>query len=69
LLNINDISQQNWEHQQLKHTIASEMREMFEVEGNLFIWENIMMESISNREVYNPIASPMKRYLYIVWNG
>ncbi len=63
-----DLSRQNWEHQQLKYTVASEMREAFEIEGNLFIWENIIRESIPNREAYDPTTSQMRRYLYIVKN-
>jgi SAM-dependent methyltransferase len=61
-----DLSKQNWAHQQLKHTVASEMREAFEAEGNLFVWKNLMMESIPNREAYDPTVSQMRRYLYIV---
>ena len=61
-----DLSRQNWYHQQLKNTVASEMREAFEAEGNSFVWENLMMESISIREAYDLTVSPMRRYLYIV---
>lgn len=61
-----DLSRQNWEHQQLKYTVASEMQEAFEIEGNSFVWENIMRESIHNQEAYDPTVSPMRRYLYIV---
>lgn len=62
---IYDFSKQNWEHQQLKHRVVSEMRENFELEGNTFIWENLIMESISSKEPYDPEVTSMKRYLYI----
>jgi len=61
-----DISKQNWEHQQLKHRVVSEMRKAFADEGNTFIWENLMAESIASPEPYNPDVSSMKRYLYHV---
>ncbi len=61
-----DISKQNWEHQQFKHRVVSGMQEAFEDEGNTFIWENLMRESIASPEPYNPDVSPMSRYLYHV---
>jgi 2-polyprenyl-3-methyl-5-hydroxy-6-metoxy-1,4-benzoquinol methylase len=61
-----DLSRENWEHMQRKHTIAKEMREKFESEGNLFVWENLMVESISDQFPYDPENTPMRRYLYII---
>lgn len=63
---IYDFSKRNWEHQQLKYRVVSEMREKFDLEGNTFIWENLIMESISSQEPYDLEVTSMKRYLYIV---
>jgi len=64
--NAYDISKQNWEHQQLKHSVVSEMRKAFEDEGNTFIWENLMEESVASPEPYNRDTSSISRYLYHV---
>ena len=61
-----DLSQEHWTHMQRKHTIAKEMKEKFESEGNLFVWENLMMESVSDQSPYDPEKTVMRRYLYIV---
>ncbi|MBN2076180.1 MAG: methyltransferase domain-containing protein [Dehalococcoidales bacterium] len=61
-----DLSREHWEHMQRKHIITKEMKGKFESEGNLFIWENLMMESVSDQSPYNPEKTPMRRYLYIV---
>jgi len=61
-----DISKQNWEHQQLKYRVISGMRKAFADEGNTFIWENLMEESVASPEPYNPDVSSVKRYLYHV---
>jgi hypothetical protein len=51
---------------QRKHAIVKEMKEQFESEGNLFVWENLMAESVSDQSLYDPEKTPMRRYLYIV---
>jgi SAM-dependent methyltransferase len=61
-----DLSKEHWEHMQRKHAIVKEMKEKFDSEGNLFVWENLMMESVSDQSPYNPGKTPMRRYLYIV---
>ncbi len=61
-----DLSEEHWSHMQHKHTIAKKMKENFELEGNLFVWENLMMESVSEKFPYDPEETAMRRYLYIV---
>ncbi|UCD08302.1 MAG: class I SAM-dependent methyltransferase [Dehalococcoidales bacterium] len=61
-----DLSKEHWDHMQYKHTVAKEMKEQFESEGNLFVWDNLMMESVSDQSSYDPRKTPMRRYLYIV---
>ena len=61
-----DLSAEHWEHMQRKHAIVKEIKEKFESEGNLFVWENLMMESVSDQSPYDPEKTPMRRYLYIV---
>lgn len=61
-----DLSRENYELQQLKHNVVSEMQRAFEEEGNTFIWQNLMAESVSSSDPYDPAASPMRRYLYDV---
>ena len=63
---VHDLSREHWNHMQRKHDIAKKMKEKFESEGNLFVWENLMMESVSDQSLYNPEKTPMRRYLYIV---
>jgi len=64
-----DFSEEHHVHMQLKHQIASGMQKAFEDEGNTFIWENLMTESIANTEPYNSNVSSLKRYLYHVKNS
>jgi ubiquinone/menaquinone biosynthesis C-methylase UbiE len=61
-----DLSGDNWQHMQLKHQVAAEMKEAFTAEGNDFIWQNMREESVSKSEAYNPLIHKMRRYLYIV---
>ena len=61
-----DLSREHWEHMQYKHAIVKEMKEKFETEGNLFVWENLKMESVSDQSPFDPEKTPMRRYLYIV---
>jgi SAM-dependent methyltransferase len=61
-----DLSKEHWKHIQRKHVIVKEMKERFELEGNLSVWENLMMESIDNQSPYNPESTSMRRYLYII---
>ena len=63
---VHDFSEERYAHMQLKHRVASGMHKAFEDEGNTFIWENLMTESIVGSEPYNPTVSSMKRYLYHV---
>jgi len=63
---IYDFSEEHYAHMQLKHRVANEMRKSFEDEGNTFIWENLMRESISSSEPYNRDTSSASRYLYHV---
>ena len=61
-----NLSSEHWTHMQQKHVMAKEMKEKFESEGNLFVWENLMMESVSDQFHYDPDKTPMRRYLYTV---
>jgi ubiquinone/menaquinone biosynthesis C-methylase UbiE len=61
-----DVSRENYEHQQLKHKIADELRTAFEAEGNEFIWKNLMAESIASSEPYSPAGHKTRRYLYLI---
>lgn len=63
---VNDLSREHWEHMQYKNAIVKEMKKKFESEGNLFVWENLIMESVSDQLPYNPENTPMRRYLYVV---
>ena len=60
-----DLSKENWEHQKLKHKVATELQEAFEAEGNAFVWKNLMRESVSNQEPYSPAVTRIRRYLYV----
>jgi ubiquinone/menaquinone biosynthesis C-methylase UbiE len=64
-----DFSAEHYAHMQLKHRVVSVMQKAFEDEGNTFIWENLMRESIASPEPYNPEISSMRRYLYHVKRG
>jgi len=61
-----DLSREHWDHMQHKHMIVKEMKQKFESEENLFVWENLMMESVSDQSPYDPEKTPMRRYLYII---
>jgi 2-polyprenyl-3-methyl-5-hydroxy-6-metoxy-1,4-benzoquinol methylase len=61
-----DFSEEYYAHMQLKHRVVSGMQKTFEDEGNAFIWENLMRESIATPEPYNLDSSSIKRYLYHV---
>jgi 2-polyprenyl-3-methyl-5-hydroxy-6-metoxy-1,4-benzoquinol methylase len=61
-----DRSRAHYRHLQLKHRVASRLKEAFEAEGNGFIWENLMAESLDNTAPYDPGACSMTRYLYYV---
>ena len=60
-----DLSQADYAHKQRKHRVASEMRSAFEREGNLFIWENQMAESIKDAGPYDPAKHSTSRHLYL----
>ena len=60
-----DLSRADFEHKQRKHRVASEMRHAFEREGNLFIWENQMAESVKDPGPYDPSRHGGSRHLYI----
>ena len=61
-----DLSEEHWNHMQYKHDIAKKMKEKYESEGNLFVWENLMMESVADKSSYDPEKTSMRRYLYII---
>ena len=60
-----DLSREHHEHMQLKQRVASELQNAFEKEGNTFIWENIMRESLPGSEPYDQAIHKTSRYLYI----
>ena len=61
-----DFSEEHYVHMQLKHQIAGGMQKAFEDEGNTFIWENLITESIASPSPYNRDISSTSRYLYHV---
>lgn len=61
---VHDLSQAHHEHLQLKHRVASELREAFEEEGNGFIWDNLMTESAARSDPYDPATCSATRFLY-----
>ena len=61
-----DISEGHYKHLQLKHKVTSELEKAFEIEGNTFIWKNLMTESIASTAPYNASSSKIRRYLHIV---
>jgi ubiquinone/menaquinone biosynthesis C-methylase UbiE len=61
-----DLSMENYQHLQKKRRIASKMRTEFEAEANLFIWENLMTESLDESIPFDPSNPYMKRFLYHV---
>ena len=61
-----DFSEEHRAHMQLKHRVANRMQKAFEYEGNAFIWENLMTESIASPEPYSPNVSSTRRHLYHV---
>jgi len=62
-----DRSQEHHQHLQRKRSVAAGLRADFESEGNRFIWENILAESLDDTTPYDPAHSPRPRYLYSVW--
>jgi ubiquinone/menaquinone biosynthesis C-methylase UbiE len=61
-----DLSMENYEHLLLKRRITSNMRADFEAEENLFIWENLMTESLDDSTAFDPSNPYIKRFLYHV---
>jgi ubiquinone/menaquinone biosynthesis C-methylase UbiE len=63
-----DLSRGHYEHMRLKRKIAVELLRSFEEEGNRFIWQNLMAESIgdTNRDSEGQVTGVTKRYLYII---
>jgi SAM-dependent methyltransferase len=61
-----DRSREHHEHLQLKHRVAVKLKEAFEEEGNRFIWENLMIESLDSTTPYDPEDCSTPRYLYHV---
>jgi ubiquinone/menaquinone biosynthesis C-methylase UbiE len=61
-----DISEGHYRHLQVKNRIAQELEDAFRVEGNTFIWENLMAESVASAEPYDPERCKARRYLHIV---
>jgi ubiquinone/menaquinone biosynthesis C-methylase UbiE len=64
--NLYDLSPENYEHLQHKHRIVSKMQAEFEAESNLFIWENLMTESLDESAAFDPSNPYMRRFLYHV---
>lgn len=60
-----DISHRHYDHLRLKHDVASEMRDAFEREGTLFVWENLVTESFDDQTVFDLTHEHMQRYLYV----
>jgi SAM-dependent methyltransferase len=62
-----DRSREHYQHLQMKRRGGTELRQDFEAEGNQFIWENIMAESIDDTVSYDAARCSRPRYLYRVW--
>ncbi len=61
-----DVSRETYEHMQRKRQIGEEMRPLFAEEGSLVLSDNILTESLSTSEPYDPSTSPISRYLYLI---
>ena len=61
-----DISEGHYRHLQVKNRIARELENAFKAEGNAFIWENLMAESVASAEPYDSELCKARRYLHIV---
>jgi 2-polyprenyl-3-methyl-5-hydroxy-6-metoxy-1,4-benzoquinol methylase len=62
-----DRSTELYKHLQLKRRAGAELRDDFKSEGNVFIWENIMAESVDDTIPFDPADCSRPRYLYRVW--
>ncbi|MCW4037510.1 MAG: class I SAM-dependent methyltransferase [Candidatus Bathyarchaeota archaeon] len=60
-------SREHHQHLQLKRRVATGLRKDFEAEGNRFIWENIMAESLDDANSYDSANCSRPRYLYRIW--
>jgi len=62
-----DLSTEHVQHMLLKHQVAKELELAFAAEGNIFIWKNLMAESLADLNYRKqPDYDPGKRYLYII---
>ncbi|MBK8046490.1 MAG: methyltransferase domain-containing protein [Anaerolineales bacterium] len=61
-----DFSAGTWGLMQRKRVVAERMRAEFEAEGNGFIYENLMAESIADSGEYDSTSCNFRRYLYQV---
>jgi ubiquinone/menaquinone biosynthesis C-methylase UbiE len=69
IYDIYDLTQEHIEHMLLKHSVAKGLKNAFEVEGNSFIWQNLMAESFAALDsLQKTDFNPKVRYLYIVKN-
>lgn len=64
-----DRSRDLYVHLRLKHRVAQELREAFEAEGNGFIVENLLIESLDSEASYDPKEWDVNRYLYHARNS
>ncbi len=64
-----DLSQAHYEHLQHKHRTAKALQAEFEAEGNRFIWENLMTESVASDAPFDAHNPPVRRYLYHIRNA
>jgi 2-polyprenyl-3-methyl-5-hydroxy-6-metoxy-1,4-benzoquinol methylase len=62
-----DRGREHHQHLQLKRRVATGLRKDFEAEGNRFIWENVMAESLDDTNSYDPANCSRPRYLYHIW--
>jgi ubiquinone/menaquinone biosynthesis C-methylase UbiE len=60
-----NVSRETYAHMQRKRQIGEEMRPLFAEEGSLILSDNILMESLSTSQPYDPSTSPISRYLYL----
>lgn len=61
---VKDLSRSHYQHLQLKHRVAAELKDAFEAEGNGFICDNLLTESVASDAPFDAVHSGVRRYLY-----
>jgi ubiquinone/menaquinone biosynthesis C-methylase UbiE len=61
-----DLSFENYKYMIRKNKIINNLKNRFEIEGNIALYERVNTESIKNDVAYEEFAKCMSRYLYII---